>query len=266
MGAAKKMGTGAPVGKKKRPMSDQTPVALITGAARRLGKAITLALVGDGFKAAIHYMGSEKEAVNLASQIETSNGKGAANIFKADLTDHTACARLVDEVTGQFGRLDVIINNASLFAKTPLLDTSFSDIEKFHRIHVAAPAMLSILAADALKKSKPGRIVNILDIYARIPRKGFMPYSVSKAGLEALTKQLALEFAPDILVNAVAPGAILEPKEGMDEATILNMKKNIPLQRFGEPEDITQSVLFLCKSNYITGQTVVVDGGRSLNI
>jgi len=245
-------------------MSKQAPVALITGAARRLGKAITLALAGDGFKTAIHYRGAEKEAVNLARRIESSNG--SAETFKADLTDHTACARLVDEVTGKFGRLDLIVNNASIFAKTPLSDIGFSDIEKFHRIHVMAPAMLSLFSADALKKSGPGRIVNILDIYARIPRKGFLPYSVSKAGLEALTKQLALELAPDILVNAVAPGAILEPNEGMDEAAILTMKNKIPLERFGAPDDIAKCVLFLARSNYITGQTIVVDGGRSLNI
>ncbi|VAX18536.1 3-oxoacyl-[acyl-carrier protein] reductase [hydrothermal vent metagenome] len=258
------MGAFAPVGKKKRPMSKQAPVALITGAARRLGKAITLALADDGFQTAIHYRGAEKEAVTLAGQIEASNG--SAKTFRADLTDHTACARLVDEVTGEFGRLDVIVNNASIFAKTPLSEIGFSDIEKFHRIHVVAPAMLSLFSADALRDSRPGRIINILDIYARIPRKGYMPYSVSKAGLEALTKQLALELAPDILVNAVAPGAILEPKEGMDEAMTASMIEKIPLQRFGEPDDIAKCVLFLARSNYITGQTVVVDGGRSLNI
>ncbi len=239
-------------------------MALITGAARRLGKSITLALAGDGFQVAIHYHSSEKEAVNLVRKIESENG--SAETFKADLSDHTACSRLVDEVTGKFGRLDLLVNNASLFEKTPLKNVSYSHIEKFHRIHVAAPAMLSLFSAEALRKSGPGRIINILDIYARIPRKGFLPYSVSKAGLEALTKQLALEFAPDILVNAVAPGAILEPTGGMDEAMTSSMISKIPLQRFGEPDDIAKCVLFLSKSNYITGQTVVVDGGRSLNI
>lgn len=245
-------------------MSRDAPVALITGAARRLGKSITLALAGDGFQAAIHYRGSEKGAVNLAKKIQSDNG--SAEIFKADLFDHAACSRLVDEVTAKFGRLDLLVNNASVFARTPLNKVSYSDIEKFHRIHVAAPAMLSLFSAEALRNSGPGRIINILDIYARIPRKGFLPYSISKAGLEALTKQLALEFAPDILVNAVAPGAILKPKEGMDEAMVSAMINKIPLQRFGVPDDIAKCVLFLSKSNYITGQTVVVDGGRSLSV
>lgn len=258
------MGAGAPSGKKKRYMRQGAPVALITGAARRLGRSITLALAGDGFQVAIHYRDSEQRAVNLAGEILSDNG--SSEIFRADLLDDPACSKLVDDVTAKFGRLDILVNNASFFTKTPLEKISYSDIEKFHRIHVAAPAMLSLYSAEALRKSGPGRIINLLDIHARIPRKGFLPYSISKAGLEALTRNLAMELAPDILVNAVSPGAILEPKEGMDAAIIPAMIKKIPLQRFGEPDDIAKCVLFLSRSNYITGQTVVVDGGRCLSI
>ncbi len=247
-------------------MNNSRRVALVTGAARRLGRTVALALAGSGYDTAIHYRNSETEASELAEKIVSDRGKGSAETFRADLADPQACEILVKEVIAKFGRIDVLVNNASIFSKTPVASVSHLDIEELHSIHVAAPAILSLSAAGSLKGGMPGRIINILDIFARYPRKGFLPYTISKAGLESLTRQLAVEFAPDILVNGVAPGAILDPDGGMDEATRRAIIKRIPLKRFGAAKDIADAVLFLSKSGYITGQTIIVDGGRSLNI
>lgn len=139
-------------------------------------------------------------------------------------------------------------------------------MQNFMAVHVLAPAALSIAAAPRLQKAGPGRIINMLDIFASYPRKGFTPYAVSKAGLMALTRQLALELAPGVLVNGVAPGAILEPEGDFDSSVTESLRKRIPLGRFGEADDIVNTVLFLAGSDYITGQTIVVDGGRSINL
>jgi pteridine reductase len=135
-----------------------------------------------------------------------------------------------------------------------------------HNIHVEAPAHLALLCRKLLAAGAPGGIINILDIFADFPRKGFLPYCASKAGLKAVTRQLALELAPDVLVNGVAPGAILEPEAGLDADTRSRIEARIPLGRFGQADDVAGAVLFLAQARYITGQVIVVDGGRSINI
>ena len=240
-------------------------VALITGAARRLGRAIAAVMADNGYKVGIHYRSSADEAGSLAVELDERHGKGTALIFQADLHDISACQRLPAEVAGKFGRMDVLVNNASIFDKAAMDEFIPESIERYHATHVLAPATLSISASKILAKSGPGRIINIVDVYADYPKKGYLPYTISKAGLKSLTRQLAVELAPEVLVNAVAPGAILEPAGGGDEKVDAIIGK-IPLKRFGKPGDIAGAVLFLAGADYITGHTIVVDGGRSLCI
>ncbi len=241
------------------------PVALVTGAARRLGSAISSKLAENGHRIAIHYRNSADEALSLAQRLDAAHGEGSAIIFQADLLDRESAINLPESVHNAFGRLDLLVNSASVFQKTPVEEVTGSSIDKFHDIHVVTPALLSLASAKWLKISQPGRIVNMVDIYADFAKKGYLPYTISKAGLKALTRQLAAELAPDILVNAIAPGAILEPSADTGESAEAIIKK-IPMQRFGSPEDIAKTVLFLAETEYITGQTIVVDGGRSLGI
>lgn len=247
-------------------MKSDKPVALVTGAARRLGRAIASSLADAGYKVAIHYRTSEAEARDLEKEITAKYGDGAARLFRADLSDTDAVLRLPNEVCEEFGRLNLLVNNASLFEKSVMEHVTPEAIEKYHATHVLAPAALSIEAAGMLREACPGRIVNIVDVFADYPKKGYLPYTISKAGLKALTRQLAVELAPEVLVNAVAPGAILEPIDGGSQEMIDAIVEKIPLKRFGKPEDITKAVLFFAETEYVTGHTMVVDGGRSLNI
>jgi pteridine reductase len=249
-----------------KPFEIKGRVALITGAARRVGRGVCLALADAGFLIAIHHRESKKDAEELLAQITAKHGSGSARLFQADLADEKELADLPHRVHREFGRLDLLVNNASVFHKTPLAQLNKAAIEEFHTIHVLAPALLSAESAQYLKAGKPGHIINMVDVYARFTKKDYLAYTVSKAGLEALTRQLAVELAPDILVNAISPGAILEPVDGAGPETRDKILARIPLGRFGEPEDIAKAVLFLAGSDYITGQTIVIDGGRSLTI
>lgn len=240
-------------------------VALITGAARRLGRKITETLARNGFKVAIHYRNSSDDAERLAESLNEKYGEKSAKTFQADLDDILQLKKLPGLVHSFFGRLDLLVNNASIFEKIPFDQVSHEDILRFHHTNVAAPAALCVESAKWLRENKPGRIINIVDIYGDYPKKNFLPYTISKAGLKALTRQLAIELAPDILVNAVSPGAILEPSADIEEPKE-NIINKIPLKRFGTPEDIANTALFLARSNYINGQCITVDGGRSLNI
>ncbi|MDH5638300.1 MAG: SDR family oxidoreductase [Nitrospinota bacterium] len=247
-------------------MSGQKPVAIVTGGARRLGAEICLALAREGYQVAVHHNSSELEASALVERIEKENGSGQAAAFMADITDADSRATLVDQVATRFGRLDLLVNNASKYTKTPPDEMTMEDLTVYHKIHVEAPTHLALLTRKLLAQGTPGRIINILDIFADFPRKGFLPYCASKAGLKAITKQLALELAPDILVNGVAPGAILPPEGGLEGAAMARIMDRIPLGRFGQAGDISQAVVFLASSRYITGQVITVDGGRSINI
>lgn len=241
-------------------------VALITGAARRVGRAVCLALADANFLIAIHHRESKKEAKELAGLITSKHGSGSARLFQADLGNEKEVVNLPHRVHREFGRLDLLINNASVFRKTPLEKLNRAAIEEFHSIHVVAPALLAVESAQYLKAARPGRIINMCDVYARFAKKDYLAYTISKAGLEALTRQLAVEFAPDIMVNAISPGAILEPVDGAGPETRDKILARIPMGGFGEPENITSAVLYLAHAGYVTGQTIVIDGGRTLTI
>jgi len=247
-------------------MNNIRKTVLITGAAKRLGRAMAMAFADAGYNVAIHYSTSESDAASLKSGIISRHGAGSAEIFKARLKSQSEIEALPGDVVRTFGGLNVLVNNASIFEKTPLDEIGAESFEKFNSIHVTAPALLSLACATHLRKSPPGRIINMVDVYADFSKREYLPYTVSKAGLKSLTKNLAVELAPDILVNAIAPGAILAPVSDEKPEVIQSILARIPLKKFGQPEDIAKAALFLAETDYITGQTIVIDGGRSLTI
>ena len=241
----------------------QGKVALVTGAARRVGAAIARRLHGAGANLAIHFRGTGREAAALEAELNAQRA-GSALCVRADLLAEDAARRVIDAARGGWGRLDVLVNNASTFYATPMGGISAAQWEELTGSNVRAPLFLAQAAAPYLA-SVHGAIVNIVDIHAERPLKGYPVYSIAKAGLAALTRSLALELAPAVRVNAVAPGAILWPEDGQfDPAERERVLATTPLARIGLPEDIAQAVHFLATAPFVTGQTLAVDGGRSV--
>ncbi len=244
------------------PPSDDAPVALVTGSARRLGAAIVRALHARGFRVAIHHRGSEAEARRLAESLEEARA-GSAAVFRADLLDPEAVRSLPPAVFERWGRLDALVNNASSFYPTPLGSIDERTWNDLVGTNLKAPLFLAQAACEGLAR-RGGSIVNLLDIHARRPLRAHVVYGVAKAGLEMLTRSLARELAPRIRVNGVAPGAILW-QEGFDDETVKRqVLRQIPLGRLGTPGDVASAVAFLvCDAPYVTGHVLTVDGGRS---
>ncbi len=245
----------------------QGKVVLVTGGAKRVGAAICRRLHAAGAQIALHYRSSEQEALALKKELNKLRPKSAA-VFQAELLDPKALPKLVHKVITEFGRLDALVNNASSFYATPLADV---DEQQWHDLlgtNLRAPLFLAQAAAAELRRSH-GAIVNIADIHAERPMHGHLLYSVAKAGLVALTKGLAQELAPQVRVNAVAPGVIVWPEatEWADEEQRRKIVAHTLLKREGEPDDIARTVKFLLSdAPYITGQVIAVDGGRSINL
>jgi pteridine reductase len=239
--------------------------ALITGGARRVGAAIARALHAAGANVMLHYRDSEAEAAKLESELNALRPKSAAKV-KAELLAPIAPKALVSATLSAFGRLDVLVNNASSFFPVGVGAIEPSHWEELMGSNLRAPLFLCQEAAIALAEHE-GSVVNIVDIHAERPLKGYPVYSVAKAGLAALTRALAVELAPRVRVNGVAPGAIAWPEDGQfDPAERQRIVASTPLGRVGAPEDIAQAVHFLATAPYITGQIIAVDGGRSIFI
>ena len=241
-------------------------VALVTGAARRVGAAIARRLHSHGAAILLHYRGAAAEAAALEAEFNAAR-PGSALRVKADLLAHSAPELLVRSAQERFGRLDLVVNNASGFFPTAVGEIDARAWEELMGANVMAPLLLSQAAAPALGKAR-GSIVNIVDIHADRPLKGYVVYSIAKAALAAQTRSLAMELAPGVRVNGVSPGPIAWPEDGQISA---EERKRIVddtlLQRLGEPEDIARAVHFLAfGAPYVTGQIVAVDGGRSINI
>ena len=238
-------------------------VALITGAARRIGAAITTSLHQSGADVAIHYRGSEDEAAALAEKLNKQR-PGSAAIFESDLIDTSSLAGLVDAVLGWRERLDILVNNASRFYATPIGEISENHWDDLVGSNLKAPLFLSQAAAPALRKAN-GVIINIVDIHAQRPLGSHAVYGAAKAGLAMLTRSLAKDLAPEVRVNGVSPGAILWPEGGLDEQIKDTILEQIPLKRAGDPADIAACVLYLVRdAAYVTGEIIAVDGGRSI--
>jgi pteridine reductase len=244
-------------------VSLESKVALVTGAARRVGAAIARRLHAAGASILIHYRGAEAEAARLEKELNALRA-GSAIKVRGDLLAPIAPQALVGAALQRFARLDFLVNNASAFYPTRLGEIEPGHWEELMGSNLRAPLFLAQAAAPQLALAG-GAIVNIADIHAERPLKGYVVYSVAKAGLVALTRALALELAPAVRVNAVAPGTIAWPEGGQfEDGERARIVASTPLARTGTPEDVAQAVHFLCAAPFVTGQVLAVDGGRSI--
>lgn len=247
----------------KLPLQKKT--VLVTGGARRVGAAICRRLHAAGANVMIHYRASAVDARALAKALNALR-KGSAACVKADLLQSETPRALVAACIAEFGRLDVLVNNASSFYATPVGEMNEGAWNDLIGSNLKAPLFIAQAAAAELKKRR-GSIVNIVDIHAEFPLKDYVIYSVAKGGLAALTRSLARELAPAVRVNGVSPGPILWPDAAIWKSakTRKNILEHTLLKRVGEPDDIARAVEFLVASApYVTGQIIAVDGGRSI--
>ncbi len=236
---------------------------LITGAAKRIGAACARLLHSAGCNVFLHYRSSAAEAQQLCDELNRLR-PDSARIMQADLLNMAELKAVAREASQAWGGLDVLVNNASSFYPTAMTDVSEQQWDELLGSNLKAPFFLAQALAKTLADNK-GCIVNIVDIHAERGLSGYPVYSISKAGLAAMTKVLAKELGPEVRVNGVAPGAILWPDNDLSEPAKVEILQRVALKRSGEPFDIAKAVLFLIKdADYITGQILTVDGGRTL--
>jgi len=236
---------------------------LITGGARRIGAEIARTLHAGGARVLIHYRSSAAAAAALSDELNRARAHSAA-IREADLLRANAPERLVAAALEEFGRLDILINNASSFYSTPVGDITLAQWDELIGSNLRAPLFLAQAAMHALAKQR-GLIINIVDIHGLRPLQGYPLYSVAKAGLAMLTRSLARELGPQIRVNGIAPGPVLWPEAAIGEDLKREIIARTALKRHGNPQDVARTALFLASdAPYITGQIIAVDGGRSI--
>jgi pteridine reductase len=236
---------------------------LITGAAKRIGAACARTLHKHGCNVLLHYKSSGQEAGRLCDEFNQKR-LDSAKLVQGDLLNMHELEAVAQIALSSWGGVDVLINNASLFYPTPVTDTTEGQWDDLLGSNLKTPFFLAKALTERLSNRK-GCIVNIVDIHAERGLPGYPVYSIAKAGLVAMTKILAKELAPTIRVNAVAPGAILWPESGLPEHDTGEILRRVPLARCGSPEDIAKAVLYLVKdADYVTGQILTVDGGRTL--
>jgi pteridine reductase len=232
----------------------------VTGAARRVGKAIALALAQRGAHVAISYNRSEGEARQTVQEIEARGVHSLA--VRGDISHNVEVNAMVAQVMEHFGRIDVLVNNASNYYKTPFESLTEEQWDDLVGTNLKGTFLVAKRVGDEMLKAGSGKIINLTDWAGFRPYKDYIPYCVAKAGVIALTKALAQTLAPNIQVNAVAPGPVLLP-EDFDDNIRQAVIRATPLKRIGTPEDVAQTVVFLVEgSDFITGATIVVDGGR----
>jgi pteridine reductase len=240
-----------------------TRTALLTGAARRVGAAIAIALHAAGANVVIHYRSSRKEAEALVRNLNRRRADSAVTLA-ADLLDVDAHPRLIADSVAAFGALDILVNNASTFYATPVGEISAAAWDDLVGSNLRAPLFLSQAAAPALR-ARQGLILNMVDIHGLRPLPDYPVYSAAKAGLIMLTRALARELGPEIRVNAIAPGPVMWPDGDLDEAMKKEIVRKTVLKRIGSPADVAQAaVYFATAAPFVTGQILAVDGGRSL--
>lgn len=244
-------------------MSETCPVVLVTGAARRVGAVIARTLHAAGFDMALHCRSSRAELEALISEFEVRRADSTFAL-QADLADAGHLPGLVSAVVARFGRLDALVNNASVFYATPPGEITAAQCDELFAVNARAPLLLAQAAAPHLKAAR-GSVVNITDIYAERPLPQHAAYCMSKAALRMATFALALELGPGVRVNAVAPGNVLWSENPIKAETPQTLAEQTALHRQGAPEDIAGAVLWLIRgATYVTGQTIRVDGGRIL--
>jgi pteridine reductase len=237
-------------------------VTLVTGGAIRVGRAIVQALATDGAAVAVHHHESVEEARSLVTELRSQGRRAEA--FRADLTDDAQLASLVADVERSLGPIEVLVNSAAGFTRAPFLDTDAATLDAEWRLNARAPFLLTRAVAKGMLERREGVVVNILDIGgALVPWRNYSAYCMTKAAMQMLTLVLALELAPHVRVNGVAPGTVLPP-ESLGAAEREQLRSRIPLGRFGTAEDVAATVRFLITgSDFVTGQVIAVDGGRT---
>jgi pteridine reductase len=236
--------------------------ALITGGAKRVGRAIVLRLAREGFDVAFTYLRSDDDAKKLANEVRAIGRQSVA--IRADLTDPTIATEAIHkQVTAVFDRLDVLVNNASIYEPSALHETNLPQLRRLWAVHIESPMMLCRVFGPMLRAAQ-GHVINMLDLLAERPRAAYLGYCASKGGLWTLTLGLARELAPEVTVNGIAPGVVEWPA-GTSEDEIQQYLYRVPLGRAGTPEDVAEAVVFLCNGgHYVSGQVLRLDGGRSI--
>lgn len=235
--------------------------ALVTGGAKRVGREIALKLAEKGSNILLHFNTSKAEAEKTAEEIRALHVK--CLLFQADLSDGKSISKMVKEIYGQTASVDMLINSASLFYKTPFKDVKESDWDALVNANLKGPFLLSKEIGNKMFAGNGGKIVNIADWSGFRPYRDYSPYCVSKGGLITLTKTLARDLAPKVWSNAIAPGPVLLPPDFSEEEKQKVIEKTL-LRRIGSPQDIANAVLFLLDNDFINGTVLVVDGGRSI--
>ena len=242
-------------------MDLKNKVALVTGAGRRIGRAIALDLAAHGISVAVHYRTSQSEAEAVVSEITTSGRK--AQTFRANLEHVAEIEQMVSEILDAFGRIDVLVNSASVFAPTPLEQITERDWDANLDTNLKAPFFLSKFAGAAMRKQGAGKIINLGDWAGIRPYKDYLPYSVSKSALIGLTKALAKELAPEVQVNCIALGMVIPP-ENYTKEEVERLVNRTLTKKMGAPEDVARAVIFFCETDFATGAVLKLEGGRLL--
>lgn len=241
-------------------MDLQGRAALVTGGARRLGRAIALALARAGARVAIHYHASDEQAHTTVEELRRLGAEATA--FRGNLADTHEAERVVDQALAHWGGLDLLVNNAGIWGATPLGSVTAERWDELFHTNLRGMFFVSQRAAPALRTAR-GAIVNIADVGVWRPWRNYAPYLTTKGGVATLTLALAKDLAPDVRVNAVAPGFVLPPDDWKQEQ-IDRAARNIPLQRPGSGDDVAHAVLYLLQASYVTGAIVPVDGGQHI--
>lgn len=237
-------------------------VALVTGGGRRVGRALALALAGRGAALAVHYNETEAGAREVVDAIKKSGG--TAQAFPADLTDSALAEGLPEQVVRALGALDILVNSAAVMIRTPFGEVNVETWDEMFALNLRAPFLLSQAAAPHLKRARGGgAIINIADLAAFETWPAYIPHGLTKSGVVHMTKALARVLAPEIRVNGIAPGTVLLPDQ-WSEKDAAHLNETTPLKREGTPEDVAAAMLFLLDADYITGETIIVDGGRHI--
>ena len=239
-------------------MTARVPSALVTGAGRRLGRAIAVALGERGFRVAVHHHASADGAGETIEAIRDAGGD--AFPIRADLRAVAEAERLVDDVAARTGGLDVLVNSAAVMMRTPVGDVTAAAWDDMFALNLRAPFFLAQRAAPHLERTR-GCIVNVADLAAYETWPAYVPHGISKAGVVQMTRALARALAPHVRVNAIAPGAVLLPDD-WDAGSGERLAESTPLRRLGSPHDVVTATLYLLDAQYVTGETIIVDGGR----
>lgn len=233
-------------------------VALVTGAGRRVGRALAVGLGTQAMHVVVHYNASDDGAQETVRRVTAAGGTAIA--VRADLTSPAAPAKLIADVIRALGTLDVLVNSSAVMERTPIGQVTPEQWDSMMALNLRAPFLLAQAAAPHLAAVN-GAIINIADLAAFETWPAYIPHGISKAGIVYMTRALARTLAPRIRVNAIAPGAVLLPDEWREEDAA-KLRESTPLGRLGSPEDVVQAMLYLLQADYVTGETIIVDGGR----